>query len=188
MLSADSHASPTCRSFLDTFPPEIRNKIYKHLLCSPLLADAAAEIDDGEGNEDENDDENKISPAAYPVQYNLFPAILRTCRQIYEEASVILYEHNTFYFVCRGPWEWSMYHSCVGIVPLCPLTRRCPILVDACQLNMEDGMAGFEDVPAASKVRHWKVYVDACGVEGKLVKLSVNLHPAFKTPSLGYQS
>jgi hypothetical protein len=125
MLSTNVHARPTYGSFLDTFPPEIRNEIYKHLLCNPLLEDTAAEIDAREGNEDENDDEEQTSPTAYFVQYGLSPAILRTCRQIYEEASIILYGHNTFYFVCRGPWEWSDYHAYVGIAPLCPLTRRC---------------------------------------------------------------
>jgi hypothetical protein len=38
---------------------------------------------------------------------------------------------------------------------------------------MDDATTTLEDAPAASKVRHWKVFLDACDVKGKLVNLSI---------------
>lgn len=159
MISPNAQATPTHHSFLGTFPPEIRNEIYKLLLCNPLLADASVDMDetfDEEGNLDE-------IPIVPPVQYGLCPAVLRTCKQIYEEASVVLYEHNTFYFVCRGPWEWHDYHGILGMAPLCPLYKR------NYDSRVGHGTGLLKNIPAVRRVKNWKVFLNASDVEGKLV-------------------
>jgi hypothetical protein len=101
-LSIDTHhdsiESPTQTStgntgspFLDKFPLEIRNEVYKHMLCNPILAEPTFV---------QRTDKWCLSWPHY-VAYDLSPAILQTCRQIYEEASIVLYERNTFYLICR---------------------------------------------------------------------------------------
>lgn len=72
---------------LDKIPPEIRNKIYRYLLLNPLLGTYEAL----------GDPIYPADPHACGVQYELFPAILRTCRQISTEALVVLYGENTFF-------------------------------------------------------------------------------------------
>ena len=64
----------------DKMPREIRDKIYRLLLLD--------EVDNVESN------------LAVPCS-SLYPVILRTCKQAYEEAMPVSYEKNTFSF-------WSM--------------------------------------------------------------------------------
>jgi hypothetical protein len=117
--------------FLDVLPPEIRNEIYKHLMRSPLLADAIG-----------SEERTRGTPTAVWTDYGLSPALLRTCRQAYEEASVILYEYNTFYFICNEPWSTDPEPGTGAPLPiaLCPLTRRC-------QRILNEGGMTLESVP-----------------------------------------
>jgi hypothetical protein len=73
--------------FLNKFPREVRDNIYKHLLVNEALSDPKT-VALGRGR-------------GYwaPVKLNLSPEILLTCRQIYEESSEILYGDNKF-FAC----------------------------------------------------------------------------------------
>lgn len=68
----------TC-PFLTKFPPEIRNNIYGYLLANPKLGD-------------------KYLPSMSDIHtnYHLSLEILRTNRQVYTEASKVLYETHDF--------------------------------------------------------------------------------------------
>ncbi|KAH8790697.1 hypothetical protein BGZ57DRAFT_923210 [Hyaloscypha finlandica] len=69
--------------FLRTIPLEVRNQIYGYLLTSDILASS-----------------NSIYQL--PLSYGLYPNILYTGRQVYEEASAVLYGgKNTFIIDCQ---------------------------------------------------------------------------------------
>jgi hypothetical protein len=134
-LKASSPAAcppPTGSPFLDWLPLDVRYQIYKMLLVSPLLADPKALI-----------------PRPYAKcnqHFNLHPELLRVCRKIYNEASIVLYETNTFALYCladsyesRSEWSWTKFSST-------PLTRYRAV-------------DNFEEVPALLKVRRWKIIV-----------------------------
>jgi hypothetical protein len=136
---------PTTGSrFLDVLPPEIRNDIYKHLMCNSLLGNAIGSKEPTHG-----------SPTAVWTEYGLSPAFLQSCRQIYEEASSILYESNTFYFICNEPWSTEPDPDTGAPLPiaLCPLTRRCQGSIN------EAGMT-LASVPAIRKVRRWRLFIN----------------------------
>ncbi|KAI9785528.1 MAG: hypothetical protein M1839_009269 [Geoglossum umbratile] len=59
-----------------SLPPEIRNKIYRHLLTSPQTLTSPQR------------------PSAHFIQNHLQPGILATSRQVHNEALRILYEEN----------------------------------------------------------------------------------------------
>lgn len=139
-----SRAPGTGSQFLDILPPEIRNEIYKYLLSNPLLADAIGSNQITHG-----------TPTAVWTPYYLSPALLRTCRQIYEEASVILYEFNTFYFICNEPWidDFDPETRILLPIALCPLTRRC-------QGKLNSGEMSLDNVPGMGKARRWRVFLN----------------------------
>lgn len=78
--------------FLRTIPLEVRNQIYGYLLTSDILASS-----------------NSIyrlyvtTATLNPLSYGLYPKILYTGRQVYEEASAVLYgRKNTFIIDCQN--------------------------------------------------------------------------------------
>jgi hypothetical protein len=73
--------------FLNKFPREVRDKIYKLLLVNEVLSNPRALCSEW---------------AHVNVKLNLSTAILLTCRQIYEEASEILYGDNKFVACVHG--------------------------------------------------------------------------------------
>lgn len=79
--------------FLKKLPIEIRNHVYENLLCNEVLSQWQSI--------DRNHTGYGLSTVVMPYdeKYDLSPAIL-TCRQIYEEASLILYGSNTFNMDC----------------------------------------------------------------------------------------
>ncbi|CAD6443816.1 ee36d6cc-605c-4bac-8edc-e434aa738015 [Sclerotinia trifoliorum] len=90
---------------LETLSPEVRRMIWKLLLSNPKLG----KVQPGY--------EGEISREVY----DLWPRALQTCRQIYAEASEVLYGSNTFFFVCK-------YSSCqrreqegTGAIPAIPV-------------------------------------------------------------------
>lgn len=106
---------PPCCRFLEKIPIEVRNEIYKILLVNDILAtglslykqDGFPLIRSALGSLYRNDLEYRgfeIIGVDFPAiqKYNLTPAILRTCRQIYKESSSILYGCNTFFAICLG--------------------------------------------------------------------------------------
>lgn len=114
--------------FLDKLPRELRDKVYRHELFNPNLAERIIIEQDASGSRGES------------FEYKLTPALLRTCKQIYREASYILYRENTFLISFAGR------RAC----PICPLTRY------------PSSRQGFnQSYPHPSlKVRRWKIDVD----------------------------
>jgi len=134
-------------SFVDTFPPEIRLKIYGLLLINDDLADISIVWDNKDGA---------------TAKYDLCPAILRTCRQIYTEAVEVLYSQNTFAIDCIGN-AWDD----LGPAFPSPLTRfsqyeggaKAKVKYDD-KLSQKDGYKRIRPIPALSRILHWKVTVE----------------------------
>ncbi|KAF5877212.1 uncharacterized protein Bfra_001577 [Botrytis fragariae] len=71
--------------FISRLSTDVRTQIYSYLLLNPILSKAgciSAETDFG-----------------VQQKYELEPSILRTCKEVYGEASTVLYGLNTFYLV-----------------------------------------------------------------------------------------
>lgn len=98
-----SHPADTrAHSFLSTFPPEIRNTLYKMLFrrsepvvlhdseaCHPMCP---RRFDDGGDYNPASEDEIQI----FRHHFGQSLSILRCCRQIHHESAAILYGKNTF--------------------------------------------------------------------------------------------
>lgn len=127
------------KSALDKLPLEVRQMIYKELLVNPVLGTMKAiEADADFGAE---------------AIYGLTPAILRTCRSIYEEASEVLYD-QTFIIKCD-------YNYRGGSFERRPVTSfPCPILRYRYKLTFPRTRL---EIPAKSlamtQARSWKVLV-----------------------------
>ncbi|KAI9861266.1 MAG: hypothetical protein M1813_005439 [Trichoglossum hirsutum] len=80
MENQQQHTSSSCGNLLLRLPPELRLEIYRLL----LLSDRSVRM---------TWSQDKDSP--FPPNC-LFPAILRTCRIIYDEAAGVLYGENVF--------------------------------------------------------------------------------------------
>jgi hypothetical protein len=121
--------------FLAKLPPEIRNKIYRLLLVNPDLAERSCV---------EKDNQFRRQTSGEPVAYELSPALLTTCKQIYREASHVLYEENVFLI------SFADKHG----YPVCPLARYPAY------------RHGFNKAyPHPSlKVRRWKVVIDLSNI------------------------
>ncbi|KAF7901000.1 hypothetical protein EAF00_003221 [Botryotinia globosa] len=129
-------------SALDKLPLEVRRMIYKELLVNPVLETKKA-IEPG-------------TEFGTEAIYGLTPAILRTCRSIYEEASEVLYD-QTFIIKCDHNYRGSRR---LGPRPLmsCP----CPIL--RYEYRLTSPFTRIE-IPikssAMTQARSWKVLVDS---------------------------
>ncbi|KAB8296713.1 hypothetical protein EYC80_002133 [Monilinia laxa] len=86
MMNSTTQSADKYCAFLETFPAEIRLKIYKHLLCNKILGTAECVT--------------QVSSFGAQLKYELSPQVLRLCHKIYEEAVPVLYEKNTFYIAC----------------------------------------------------------------------------------------
>jgi hypothetical protein len=119
-------SKPPSACIISLIPAEVRNKIYELLLTNPDLGHAS------------HDPRN---------QYGLHPAILRTCRKFYAEASAILYEHEFFItFLCKNTngKDSGIYH--------CPILRYC-------YYWRWDPDVHFKDASGIIKVQRWNVFV-----------------------------
>jgi hypothetical protein len=120
--------APSTSPFLRIFPSEIRRKIYKLLLVNPVLGTVGA-----------------VNPSKQDrTKHNLSPKILETCRQIYHEASEVLYA-QTFAANCAG--EFSNVITPFSILPSCDLNWS--IYYDF-RVNWE----------ALRKARSWNIFLD----------------------------
>lgn len=144
----------TTKSALDKLPPEVRVMIYKELLVNPMLATyEAIDPDTWYGQDSE---------------YGLSPALLRTCRRVYEEALEILYD-QTFIINCDYNDRATPWAEKLGPCQPCP----CPLLryiSDKPERRMR------LEIPtqsaAMTRARSWKVYVDPS-------HLDINCHQQF---------
>ncbi|PQE07372.1 hypothetical protein CJF32_00005246 [Rutstroemia sp. NJR-2017a WRK4] len=126
--------------FLTALPLEIKDSIYQKLLCNPILASPSSVTRDSLFGEE--------------LEYDLHPQILRVCRQIYDEASRILYQCNTFYIACchcREPDRGDDPH-----IEVSPLTRR----ING-RLDFRDGPTDtiYNNAMHVRKVKHWRVII-----------------------------
>ncbi|KAK6609928.1 hypothetical protein H4I95_02987 [Botrytis cinerea] len=133
------------KSALDKLPLEIRRMIYKELLTNPVLGTIEA-IEAG-------------TESGAEAIYGLNPAILRTCRRFYEEASEVLYD-QTFIIKCDYNYRGgSLFQRPVMSCP-CPILRY--------RYNLEPPITRLE-IPikssAMTQARSWKVLVDSYTVK-----------------------
>jgi len=78
---------------LEKFPLEIRRMIYAHVLTFPgpiVLVENPDQTHASDGGQ--------LQLRALPSARGLSPALLRTCKGVYNEAISYLYEENTFQF------------------------------------------------------------------------------------------
>lgn len=120
---------------LDRLPREIRYEIYSYLLVNPVLGTSWSVI------------ENEAYTLGKREHYDLYPAILQTCRTIHMEASEVLYGTNTFFITCFSAEELYM------IEHLCPITRHLedekPTTIERLTIY----------APSMKTVRRWKVLI-----------------------------
>lgn len=150
--SSPTSSQPEC-FFLEKIPREVRDHIYKLLLVNKVLAT------------NRSIDRSNSRPIAINYipekKFDLAPQLLRTCSQIYAEASKILYESNTFILDCVEN-----------------LTISSPIL----RHGMPDGSVSdsvsssqFDDHLAIKKVKHWKLVTGAFKLRSGLYWNGLNL-------------
>ena len=108
-------------SFL-TVPLEIRLEIYRHLLLPYRRHDRYLT-------------KSTIKPRNVYWLDPVYPAILRTARKIYEEASAILYEENTFTFDCEASSWGRRRYWCTDQIPRASLKRCQHMAIEFCQLD-----------------------------------------------------
>jgi hypothetical protein len=118
--------------------------------------------------------------------FELSPEALRTCHQIYDEASEALYRLNTFFILCEDmhhPVNSILIRPSSGppITQLADLSDSCCPFYPKWEPDNDKGFAKavpspltsylyrehsidngpyFKDMPAVAKVRHWRVIVD----------------------------
>lgn len=132
----------TC-PLLKKLPIEVRNQIYKLLLINEVLSI----------NRSINRSVNRFHPRRRAINYtpeekfDLEPQLLRTCHQIYVEASRILYGSNTFIIDCTD-----------DLAIFSPILRHAtPDGSHSSRVNSFQ----FEDHLATRQVKHWKIVIGA---------------------------
>lgn len=136
---------PSVPSFLKIIPTEIRLKIYRYLLVNPQLGEVM-----WIGT-------NTNYGASF--KYELSPNVLRTCQAIYDEAVSILYEINTFVFVCHRRKENS---ELISDLPQSPLTRyidqdRCPFKAKGHPSGENYNDFNIDEIPNLKAIKRWNV-------------------------------
>ncbi|TGO49883.1 hypothetical protein BCON_0197g00150 [Botryotinia convoluta] len=114
---------------------ELRRKIWKLLLFNPKLGNV------------QQGSEWLISEEAY----DLSPEILRTCQNIYFEASEILYSCNTFFFVGVSQYDGDHFQ---GIFQRCPITRY-----STTTKRFKTQKVWSRYILTMQKVRRWKIII-----------------------------
>ena len=112
--------------------------IYAHLLCSQVLSQALSVRESYE-----------VGQLWDSQKYGLSPQILRTCRQIYVEASVVLYGWNTyivdFRYTLITPILRTRNFGGIDLRPPYATKKfRCMVIANL-------------DIPVLKKVRRWKI-------------------------------
>ncbi|KAN0098365.1 hypothetical protein V8E51_014028 [Hyaloscypha variabilis] len=122
--------------FLETLPLEIRICIYEYLLVNPALGSSNSVQHRGVANH------------CQTGNYGLSHEILRTSRQVYNEAGGVLYGSNTFCMaICGLCWDTEMDRLCSCV---CPLFRYV-------NSNPRGPVQKFSALPpTVAKVRRWK--------------------------------
>ena len=140
--------------FFERLSLEIRNQVYRELLVEehgPLETDYHGYL--------------------YKTIKPLYPAILCTCKQAYQEASAVLYEQNHFRVKvvdcslrCTDPLKGNFAR--LKRVSWSPITTRNPILTDHDQLTIEHLELGPGTGDSSSKIKKFLSsmgYIANCG-------------------------
>jgi len=122
--------------FLEKTPVELRKEVYKYLLVNPLLATPACI------------NRNSAYHHGNTVKFGLNTNILRVNRQIYDEASKVLYGDNTFRVECIARAANPYY-------PMSAINRFFD------PSGRHENYWSLEKVGAVKKVKHWKVLISA---------------------------
>ncbi len=136
--SSPTSSQPEC-FFLEKIPREVRDHIYKLLLVNEVLAT----------NRSIDRTSSRTNGINYipEKKFDLAPQLLRTCSQIYAEASKMIYESNTFILDC-------VEH----------MTIFSPILRHAMangSVSYSVTSSQFDDHLATKKAKHWKFVTGA---------------------------
>lgn len=147
--------------FLQVLPRETRDHIYSFVLVSENLSDKSSVY---VASPDPSVFPAEPAQQDFPtIKYGLSPALLRTCRQIYEEASAVLYGNNIFYIDCGSIYRASS-----------PIFRRenrplqlASDMVYPYDIHPPPGLIystahdEIKSFAAVTKVRRWKVFVSS---------------------------
>jgi len=130
--------------FLERFPRELRDQIYGHLLVNSELA---KERNRDLLNLDLNTWEylpGKSSNSKYYLTWGL----LYTCKQVYAEASDLLYNHNTFLIECC---DETRFFS--------PLARNSPTELSDGRRGEERDDSALDSIPALQRIKHLRIVI-----------------------------
>jgi hypothetical protein len=129
---------PAASRFL-ALPREVRDMIYIYLLVNPIL-----------GTRKSIDEWNRYGDGRR-AKYGLTPGILRTCRQMYEEGSSMLYgEENSFYVLALDR-KYQDHDNTVS-----PLTRCRAVRKHIFRLTDGESLGVLGPF---SKIKHFKIVV-----------------------------
>ncbi|KAF2688310.1 hypothetical protein K458DRAFT_242488, partial [Lentithecium fluviatile CBS 122367] len=151
--------SPQDKSLFFRFPAELRNLIYKELLCPDATSLKELTKSDMDLSVRRF---NKTS-----TKTSLHPAILSTCRRIHEEATQMLYTPHTFH--AHPTLLTSLPHLCSSSKPVlyAPLTTMITRWQLCLRLDTDPRFA-FEQATAAFsgaeylEIRVWQAQFEAC--------------------------
>ncbi|TGO26384.1 hypothetical protein BPAE_0061g00560 [Botrytis paeoniae] len=148
--------------FISRLSTDVRTQIYSYLLLNSLLSKAEC-----------------ISPDTdfgINQKYELEPSILRTCKEVYGEASAVLYGLHTFYLVAMK--STRMFHfTLADFISGSALTRYW-------RQNADIFKVAPESTLYLCKVRQWRVEVSWYGSPGQsdisLPVVSMKTHEEYK--------
>lgn len=148
--------------FISRLSTDVRTQIYTYLLLNPLLSEAecvSAETDFGINQ-----------------KYELEPSILRTCKEVYGEASAVLYGLNKFYLVAMKSTRMFRF-TLADFISGSALTRYWRENADIFKVAPESTLY-------LCKVRQWRVEVSWYGSPSQsdisLPVVSMKTHEEYK--------
>ncbi|KAF7922035.1 uncharacterized protein EAE98_008246 [Botrytis deweyae] len=148
--------------FISRLSTDVRTQIYSYLLLNPILSKAEC-----------------ISPETdfgMNQKYELEPSILRTCKEVYGEASTVLYGLNTFYLVAMKSTRMFRF-TLADFISGSALTRYWRENADIFKVAPESTLY-------LCKVRQWRVEVSWYGSPGQsaisLPVVSMKTHEEYK--------
>ncbi|TGO49884.1 hypothetical protein BCON_0197g00160 [Botryotinia convoluta] len=148
--------------FISRLSTDVRTQIYSYLLLNPLLSKAeciSADTDFG-----------------IQQRYELEPSILRTCKEVYGEASTVLYGLNTFYLVAMKSTRMFRF-TLADFISGSALTRYWRENADIFKVAPESTLY-------LCIVRQWRVEVSWYGSPGQsnisLPVVSMKTHEEYK--------
>jgi hypothetical protein len=136
--------------FMD-LPSVIRWMVYQLILVNPILGQHVS-VD-------------RDSDAGTTSQYGLCPAVLRLNRDVYDEASRVLYNENTFCFVCVRHWHYTSRwihregdYNCKGLPNWSEEKIRVEGISPLLRYQYERATPLWE-LPQMKRVKRWRVLV-----------------------------